>query len=243
MAGLEDAATVRSLAPTDIDKLKNPQLKLALATLIEDTRNEPSNAVLLQELRGVKQAVAEMALLKQKVNELSERLDDAYQVIHQQQLFLEFLDNKERRRNLIITGVSEAADELGDTDDTKIQKVLEVAGYTGAPDRASWTVRRLGRPNERNKRPIHIMVDDQSQRDNILRLAKNLKDARLPFSAIYIKKDVHPAVRKETARLRKREREEKEKAENVGVNIKYDWKDRVLLRDGVIIDRFAPRFF
>lgn len=83
--------------------------------------------------------------------------------------------------------------------------------------------------NERNKTPNHITIDDKSQRNSILRLAKNLKNARLPSSTIYLKKDVHPAVRKETARLRKRKREEKEKAENAGVNINYDWKDRVLL--------------
>lgn len=77
-SGLEDAAKVRSLAPNDIDKLKNPQLKLALSDLIENTKNDSSNAFLLQELRGVKQAVAKMALLKQKVNELSESLDDTY---------------------------------------------------------------------------------------------------------------------------------------------------------------------
>ena len=43
--------------------------------------------------------------------------------------------------------------------------------------------------------------------------------------------------------MRKREREKKEKAENVGVNISYDWKNRVLMRERVIIDRFMPHFF
>ena len=243
MAGLDDAAAVRLLAPNEIDKLKNAQLKQALATLIGENKNEPSNAVLLEELRVVKQIVAEMATLKQKVSELSERLDDAYKVIHQQQLFLESLDNKERRCNIVITGVLEAEDELGETDDGKIQKVLEKAGCPETLDQSSWRVRRLGKPNERNKRPILISLKDQAQRDIILDSAKNLKNASAPFSTVYIKKDVHPAVRKETGRLRKREKEEKEKAENVGVNITYDWKNRVLLRDGVVIDRFMPRFF
>ena len=57
------------------------------------------------------------------------------------------------------------------------------------------------------------------QRDNILRAAKNLKNAGRPASNVCIKNDVHPAVRKEAARLQRREREEKEKAENVRVNI------------------------
>lgn len=73
-------------------------------------------------------------------------------------------------------------------------------------------MKRLGQRNDRNKRPIHITVNDQNQRDSILRKAKNLKNATQPASSVFIKKDVHPAVRKETARLRRREREEKEKS-------------------------------
>ena len=43
-------------------------------------------------------------------------------------------------------------------------------------------------------------------------------------------------------RLRNREKEEKEKPENAGVNIEYDWRNRVLLRDGEVIDRYFPNF-
>lgn len=238
-----DVTTVRSLTQSDIEKLRNAQLKQALSTLINDTRSEePSNSVLLDELRSVKQAIAEVATLKQEVMRLSGKLDDAYKVIHQQQLFLESLDGKDRRHNLIVTGVSEDADGLGNGDDEKISNIMETIGG-GEEDRSRWSMKRLGQRDDRNKRPILITVNDQKQRDSILRMAKNLKDAQQPASTVYIKKDVHPAVRRETARLRKREREEKEKAENVGVNITYDWKNRVLIREGVIIDRFMPHFF
>ena len=100
-------------------------------------------------------------------------------------------------------------------------------------------MKRLGQQNERKMRPILIIVGDQYQRDSIIRAAKNLKDAGAQMSRVYI----YPAIRRETARLRKREREEREKAETAGVNIIYDWKNRVLTRDDVIIDRFTPRFF
>lgn len=83
----------------------------------------------------------------------------------------------------------------------------------------------MGQPNERNKIPILIAVENQNQRDKFLTLANNLKNAGAPFSTIYIKKDVHPVVRRESAKLRKREREEKDKVGKVGVNIKYDWKN------------------
>ena len=57
------------------------------------------------------------------------------------------------------------------------------------------------------------------------------------------KKDTHPVIRRETQRLKAREREEQDKPVNVDVEIKYDWNRRVLLRNDLVIDRFAPRFF
>ena len=238
-----DVTTVRSLTPGDIEKWKNAQLKQALSTLIKDTRSEePLNSALLDELRSVKQAIAEVATLKQEVTRLSEKLDNAHKVIHQQQLFLESLDGRDRRHNLIATGVAEDADELGNGDIEKISNIMEAA-ECGEEDRSRWSMKRLGQRDDRSKRLILITVNDQNQRDSILRKAKNLKNAQQPASTVYIKKDVHPAMRKETARLRKREREEKEKVENVDVNITYDWKNRVLTRDGVIIDRFMTHFF
>ena len=71
--------------------------------------------------------------------------------------------------------------------------------------------------------------------------AKNLKE-EAGYSQIYIKKDIHPCVRKETERIMKKVKEEKQKPGNTGVDIKFDWKNRVIIRDGVIIDRFRPSF-
>ena len=62
------------------------------------------------------------------------------------------------------------------------------------------------------------------------------------FKNIYIKKDIHPAIRIELGRLRKRAYDEKEKPENVGATIAYDPKNRVVTRNGVVIDRFYPSF-
>ena len=45
----------------------------------------------------MKEEIAEVAALKKEVQVLSERLDDAYKIIHNQQVFLETLDGKERR--------------------------------------------------------------------------------------------------------------------------------------------------
>ncbi|MPC41985.1 hypothetical protein E2C01_035597 [Portunus trituberculatus] len=55
-----------------------------------DTRKQCqlSNAILLEKLCDVKQVVDAMATLKQNLSAISERLDDACKIIHQQQLFL-----------------------------------------------------------------------------------------------------------------------------------------------------------
>lgn len=244
MAALEDADTVRALVPGEINKMTNPQLKKALATLINaDASQQPSNNDLLDEIRSLKDEVKAMAGIKQKVDVLSERLDQAFNIITQQQLFLESLDNKERRNNLIITGVSEEVDAIGSTDVEKVQNVIAATGYQLTSDPASWEIKRLGRENEQKKRPLLVVVGDGHQRNEILRKAKNLKSSDGVMSSVYVKKDVHPAVRKEMARLRRREKEEKEKPGNVGVTIVYDWKKRVLLREGSIIDKFSPNFF
>ena len=63
------------------------------------------------------------------------------------------------------------------------------------------------------------------------------------YKKIFLKKDTHPIVRKEINRLKKREFDEKRSPANEQVTIEYDWQNRVLRRDGVIIDRFMPRFF
>ena len=70
---------------------------------------------------------------------------------------------------------------------------------------------------------------------------KTLRD-KTGYSNIYIKKDVHPTIRVEQNRLRIKLREQKDLAENRGIEIKYDFKTRLMTRNGVVIDRFNPHF-
>lgn len=243
--------TIQALAPNEINRMTNPQLKKALTTLVAARREDnerddnPTNAILLQEIQMLRQEVAEIRQLKKEVQSLSNKLDDAFATIHSQQLFMEAMDGKERRCNLVISGVKESEDGAGSsaTDAQLVKEVIEKTGYSEPFNTDEWEMRRLGQPNERKRRPIHVKVKDPKQRDGILAVAKNLKDAEGSFSTVYIKKDLHPCIRKEYARLRKREKEERDKASNTGTVIVYDWKNRVLLRDGLVIDRFAPRFF
>ena len=55
-----------------------------------------------------------------------------------------------------------------------------------------------------------------------------------------MKKDVHPAIRKEWKRLRDVEAAEKVKPVNQGCTIQLDYKCREVNRDGVVIDKWSP---
>ena len=70
---------------------------------------------------------------------------------------------------------------------------------------------------------------------------KNHTNASL--KAIYLKKDIHPAIRREYKRIYDAEKREKDKPENQGIEVKYDKMSRTLIVNGQVIDRFRPNFF
>ena len=241
------ADVVRALSAAEISKLTNPQLKIALATLLNDENTAvtgPSNADLMIKLNTIELSLKEIPALKKENARLSKELADLTEITRNQQLFLESRDRIDRQRNLIIRGVSEDADDLGADDATKVASVLRAAAcdidVSGIP------VKRLGQPNDRKRRPLLLILRNGADRDAIVSSGRKLKEGAnvgTPYAKVYLKKDVHPAVRKEHARLHEREEEEKKKPCNIGINIVYDWKQRVLLRDDVVIDRFFPKFF
>lgn len=232
MASYDNVNTVKELSATEINKLTAVQLKCALRTTVAHQPHEeqPPSSELLEEIRNIPEDLAAMKEMKKEIESLNTRLDEAYMIIHQQNRFLESLGAKERVWHLVITGVLEDDDGLGTTDGEKIKTVLEAAGYAGLIPTDVWSTIRLGQPDARRSRPIHVTLESQDQRSDILRVAKNLKDTGRDFERICVKKDVHPAARREMTRLRTRENEEKQKPDNQGVEITYDWRRRVLLR-------------
>ena len=117
---MESAGAVRALAPGEINRMTNAQLKKALATLVNDTQLD--NNVLLKEIRALREEVKEVTAMKRHVSELTEKLEEAFQIIERQQFFLESLDNKDRRLNMVITGLAEEADDMSGTDEKKCRR-------------------------------------------------------------------------------------------------------------------------
>lgn len=158
-----------------------------------------------------------------------------------QQRYLERMDAKERCKNLIVIGLGEDGMDLAGAK-TDNEKIKALFARTCPSESIPFTARRLGTARaDGSARPLLIVLDEEANRKLLLdgKVALS-KDA--VFKDVKIKKDQHPAIRKEWYRLFKAETDEKNKAENAGCTITVDRTKRVLIRDGVVIDRFIPHF-
>jgi len=182
--------------------------------------------------------------LEKKVSDLEDENTKLHKIVTNQQSFIEMVDGQFRQKNVVIVGVSEDVDGLGETDIEKVKAVLTAIGKEGNADGV--VLKRLGLANERNQRPILATFGSNEERNSIKENAKKLKnvtgDNEALLKEIYINKDIHPAIRRENGRLNKVAKEEKEKPENQGVDIVYDRKTRTVTRNGLVIDRFKLDF-
>ena len=190
--------------------------------------------LILAELRMIRtqraEERAEMAKIRAECDELRA-------VVAQQQRFMEQLDSRDREKNLIITGLpEEEAFDGAVNDQGKCRKVMEIIGAATVP--LEYT--RIGKPGNGRNRPILAKAPSKEQRDKILENTKALREAGPSYRRIYVKKDVHPAIRKEWKRLRDVEAAEKAKPVNQGCTIQLDYKRREVTRDGVVIDKWSP---
>ena len=177
-----------------------------------------------------------------KIQEMQIKFDKQAEIIMKQQMFLEGIDRKERENNLVVLGVPEDSDtfEEATNDNDKLGKIWTTIGT----DVTRVTHRRLGRfAQAGKKRPILVVVISKENRDGVLENSKKLKDAGSSYERVYVKKDLHPAVRKEWNRLREAERNEKSRPENQNVTIRFDSRERKLYRNDTVIDSWNPHPF
>ena len=213
----------------------------------EDEVNDPSTKDLLKQILGeMKKFNQERNLIKTELEEMKRNNALLLETVAQQQRFLEEIDSEKRAKNMIVLGISENDLNLNGQaikeDKEKVEKMLTEIGYRGE----IMTTHRLGKKdaNVNRARPIKVVFPNANDRQMALALADNLNnifDGAL--KDVKMKKDTHPAIRKEYGRLFEAERKEKAKAENVGKHVFFDKKKRLLLIDGEIVDRFKPSFF
>ena len=189
--------------------------------------------LILVELRAMRKERAEITNLRRDY-------DNLHEAVAQQQHFLERIDSREREMNIIITGVPEQNDLDGAaTDQEKCDRIMDIMGVTDV----QLEITRIGKAETDKIRPMLAKAPSKAGRDKVLDNTKALKSAGEAFRRVYVKKDLHPAVRREWKRLRDAETEEREKPENQGVDIRLDFRKRVLLRDNVVIDKWKPNLF
>lgn len=242
---------------SDLRKMQKSQLtKINKEDLIDSIlaaqKDEPPALKIIEEKLSV--VMTEMAELKRvitspegfiakKITELQERVDKQGEIIAKQQRFLENVDRKEREMNVVVLGLPDENEALdgATTDDEKLARVWGKIGV----EIVECEHRRLGRVNDdggRRNRPLLLTIRNRDVRSRILASAKHLKTAGEKYSRIYVKKDVHPSVRREWQRLREVEAREKERPENVGCEIRLDTRQRKLFRDDDVIDSWNPQF-
>lgn len=181
-----------------------------------------------------------------KIDQISNDNQILRDAICKQQKWMEEIDNTQRASNLILYNVPETSDmvhnnETATTDEEKCQMILHALDYTDEIDHCARLGKNEGKATD--KRPLKVILSDPHERGTIL---KNATDPGLPknttFLNIRVKKDTHPAIRAEWARLHRSLDNEKKKAENAGYNLEIDFKKRVLTRNGVTIDEFKNPF-
>lgn len=239
-------ADLRKLSQHQLNAIRKEDLIQSILSAPEPVEN--ASHEMMSKLSALIAEVAEIRKsltspdnpVNKQVQQLKEQVARQQEVIVKQQRFLEDIDRKSRECNLVLLGVPEEQESLDGaiTENAKIQKVFATAGST-VGTRSS---RRLGKVGQR-RRPILVTVASREDRDAVLQRAKHLKEAGEVFSRIYIKKDTHPAVREEWKRLKDAEKTEKEKPENIGCNIYINYKERQLIKDGEVIDKFNIMVF
>lgn len=238
-----------------IDKLETSlearllnKLTTALSAKVDESMNEVKVELeekLTKTEEGVEQIkrekdaiMADIRTLKAENNQLTESLSN-------QQRYLEGLEAAKRANNLIIMGLPEHPIEMNNsnynTDEAKVKKILEEIDH---PSVEFETCERLGQQNTDSTKPraLRVKLKNAHERKQILQNTKLLKDKPTPLNKVYVKKDIHPGVRKEFTRLKKVERHEKEKPENQGRKVTYDANTRSVTVDGHVVDKFRPQF-
>lgn len=239
---------------SDLRKLQKHQLnKINKDDLIESILSSEDLDIsdklssVTKELNELKSALLSPdSPVNKRITELEVKVDRQAQVIAAQQQFLEAVDRREREANLVILGVPDQNESL-DGATTDGDKLNIIWRKIGVPLGIEGTHRRLGRDTNEDgmpkRRPILLVLADKNKRSGILEKSKQLKTAEDNYKKIFIKKDVHPCVRKEWKRLRDVEKAEKERPENVGCVINLDTRERKLYKDGVVIDGWSPLIF
>ena len=229
----------KEMTPAQRKSIKKQDL---INLLDESVKSGPGNSVetkldlILQQLGAIK---SKNDKYDQEIQRIDNVVSDHSNILSAQQKFLEDLDSEKRAKHLIVLGMKE---EDQRADQVKFNNIVETIGVQ-TRDIKIENIVRLGTrdPNEQNKtRPLKVTLEKREMRDDILKNASKLKEQPegSEFKKVFLKRDTHPKVREEEKRLYEVWKAEKNKQENVGKEVIFDRKTRVVTCNGDEIDRF-----
>ena len=245
---------VRRLSPAELRKLNKDQLQFALRTLINEPAEDTAAGPGVVQMSRIESKLddllpkwtKEKEALNKQIQELRKEKEKIAETLSQHQRMLESIEAERRAANVIMTGVPE--DQLGGatTDIEKVKLVLSTIGQQAVEVRS---VERLGTQQQDRRqtsgpasrpyrRPLKVVLKNADSRKDVLDSARQLKTSDAIFRSIYVKKDMHPLVRKEFDRLRGVEKREKERPENRGKTVRYDYRERKVYVDNIVVDSF-----
>ena len=159
------------------------------------------------------------------------------------------IEAEKRARNIIFLGVPEGDMSITNNEGEAVvikedaNKIEEILKKMHREDTQVEDLQRLGKPSANRSRVLIAKLQSKEARDRLLQSAPTLKSPGSGFERIFVKKDVHPLVRKEFNRLREVEKREKDKPENQGLTVQYDSGRREVIVNGRVVDYFRPSFF
>ena len=188
------------------------------------------------EINGLKTRIN---VLENEVKEQKEKNDTLTQIVVEMQKSLNKIDNNDRERNLMISGLPEEQIEVNDvllqSDNEKVAKMFSLLEIEGGP----WNVERIGRqPTNGKTRISKVIFPDKETRDKAAEQSIKLKDLQEPWKKVYLNRDKHPVYRYENNRLRMKMKDLRKKPEfqdNSRERVKIN-KGQLTV-DGTVVDR------
>ena len=122
---------------------------------------------------------------------------------------------EKRARNFVIHGaeeIGENADEITKNDAQYIEDILKKLGVPGK----SGSITRLGQPNDKKKRPIKIVMQTNTEKDQVMANLRQLKGTETDFGKISITND-HTKTERDQIREMSEKAKEKSKDDKVHI--------------------------
>ena len=238
----------RNMTPQQRKTVRKPALQGILDAIASEDTNVSGGAVvqklneILKELKDMKE---KNTRYDDEIKRLNGVVNDQNKVLAAQQKFLESIDTEKRGQDMIVLGLTETLNGDNEENNDEIQINLILRAIEVDPNKVKVErIERLGKVEEGNamkKRPIKVTLETRAMRDSILRNASKLKEQgeNDPFKRVFLKRDVHPDIRKEEKRLYEVFKAERAKPGNADLDVLFDRKNRVVTVNGQEIDRFS----